>query len=350
MQLQTQSNQGFAPVTLDEAMKFSEMLARSTMVPRQYQGKPEDVLVACQWGREIGLAPMQALQNIAVINGKPSVYGDAAMALVQASPVCDDIEEFFEGEGTPNPVAVCVAKRKGRKPVVAKFSLEDAKRAGLWGKQGPWQAYPKRMMQMRARGFALRDAFPDVLKGLITAEEAQDYPSENQPKNITPAKPANPLDALPPPPVQTLHITAVDTPEPAYVPGTWSDETEAEIAQANDVAAEVLSQADSIAEVPDEEPSTNPNTGAWVLTIPGKDAIELPDAAAYIEAYKGLVDKVATAGKASATARLTKIKELRSVNEPTINRIPAIDRIQITAHFSKYQGTLEAKAKEESKP
>jgi len=80
-------SQGFAPATMDEAMKFSEMLARSSMVPRQYQGKPEDVLVACQWGREIGLAPMQALQNIAVINGKPSVYGDAAMALVQASSV-----------------------------------------------------------------------------------------------------------------------------------------------------------------------------------------------------------------------------------------------------------------------
>ncbi len=105
----------------------------------------DGVLVAMQWGAEIGLAPMQALQNIAVINGKPSVYGDAAMALVQASPHCEDIEEYFENENTPNPTAVCVAKRRGRKPVVAKFSVEDAKRAGLWGKQGPWQAYPKRM-------------------------------------------------------------------------------------------------------------------------------------------------------------------------------------------------------------
>jgi hypothetical protein len=82
-------------------------------------------------------------------------------------------------------VAVCVAKRKGRKPVTARFSVEDAKRAGLWGKQGPWSAYPKRMMQMRARGFALRDAFPDVLKGMITAEEAQDYPSDVYRKRLS---------------------------------------------------------------------------------------------------------------------------------------------------------------------
>lgn len=171
--------QGFAPTTLTEAIEFSKMLSSSTMVPKQYQNKPEDILVACQWGYELGLQPMQALQNIAVINGRPSVYGDAAMALVQASPLCEEIQETMENDGTPNPVAVCTAKRKGRAPVVSKFSVDDAKRAGLWGKQGPWTQYPKRMLQMRARGFALRDAFPDVLKGLITQEEARDIPPDD---------------------------------------------------------------------------------------------------------------------------------------------------------------------------
>lgn len=335
MQLQTQSNQGFAPVTLDEAMKFSEMLARSSMVPKAYQGKPEDVLVACQWGREIGLAPMQALQNIAVINGKPSVYGDAAMALVQASSVCEDIEEYIEGEGTANPVAVCVAHRKGRKPVKATFSVEDAKRAGLWGKQGPWQAYPKRMMQMRARGFALRDAFPDVLKGLITAEEAADYPEA---KDITPAvsKPKNPLDALPPPPVQ-----------PAYVRGTWSDETEQLLAEANSVAAEVFEEEVEEPNPPVEDASPEPISSAWMLAIPGKDAIEQADMKSYIETYKGLIDKIATAGKASAATRLAKIKELQDANDATLRRLPPLERVQITAHLAKYRGGLEERAKAE---
>jgi hypothetical protein len=73
--------------------------------------------------------------------------------------------------------AVCQTSRKGKDAnVVARFSVADAKKAGLWGKQGPWTQYPKRMLQLRARGFALRDAFPDVLRGLVTAEEAQDYP------------------------------------------------------------------------------------------------------------------------------------------------------------------------------
>ena len=172
--MQLSTNKSFAPTTLSEAISFSEMLASSSMIPKQFQGKPEDVLVCVQWGCEIGLAPLQALQNIAVVNGKPSIYGDAAMALVQASSVCEDVEEYFEGEGTPNPVAVCVARRKGRKAVTVRFGIDDAKRAGLWGKQGPWSMYPKRMMQMRARGFALRDAVHRV--GSITSLAEQELP------------------------------------------------------------------------------------------------------------------------------------------------------------------------------
>ena len=115
--MQVANRQGFAPATVTEAIQFSEMLANSNMVPKQYMGKPQDIMVCIQWGMEMGLAPMQALQNIAVINGKPSVYGDAMMALVQASPVCDGVEESIEDEGTSNPVAVCVARRKGRAAV-----------------------------------------------------------------------------------------------------------------------------------------------------------------------------------------------------------------------------------------
>jgi hypothetical protein len=68
-----------------------------------------------------------------------------------------------------------VIKRRDRSAVVRTFSEADAKKAGLWGKSGPWAQYPARMLQMRARGWALRDAFPDALKGLGIREEVQDY-------------------------------------------------------------------------------------------------------------------------------------------------------------------------------
>ena len=118
---------------------------------------------------------MQSLQSIAVVNGRPTIYGDAALAVCLASVVCEYVTESVDGEGD-RMVATCNAQRRGYPaPITSTFSVADAKAAGLWGKQGPWSQYPKRMLAMRARGFALRNAFADVLRGLVTAEEAQDY-------------------------------------------------------------------------------------------------------------------------------------------------------------------------------
>jgi len=170
------TNTGLRVQSVSDLMTLGKIAAASGLVPKDYAGQPEKCAGAIAFGAELGLAPMQALQCIANINGRPSIWGDSAKALCLASQVCEAIDETIEGEGTPNPKAVCVCKRRGHgSPVRAEFSVEDAKRAGLWGKSGPWTAYPKRMLQLRARGFALRDAFPDILRGLVTAEEAQDY-------------------------------------------------------------------------------------------------------------------------------------------------------------------------------
>jgi hypothetical protein len=186
----TTPTRGLALATFDDAFRFAAMVAKSDFAPKDFRGKPESCLLAIQHGSEIGLSPMQSLQNIACINGRPAIWGDAALALCLASPVCDGIHELIEGDGD-NMTAVCQTSRKGKDAnVVGRFSVADAKRAGLWGKSGPWTQYPKRMLQLRARGFALRDAFPDVLKGLVTAEEAQDYPANEPAKE--PAKPATP--------------------------------------------------------------------------------------------------------------------------------------------------------------
>lgn len=172
------------PTSFDEAVKISQLLAKSELVPKDYRNKPENVFVAMQWGAEIGLKALQALQNIAVINGRPSVWGDAALAIVQNRADCEDINEVVAGDGD-NRTGTCTIKRKGRSAVVRTFSIGDAKKAGLWGKQGPWQQYPDRMLQMRARGFAIRDAFPDALRGLNLAEELQGVEID-----VTPGQPA----------------------------------------------------------------------------------------------------------------------------------------------------------------
>ena len=172
---------GLTPTNLSEAMQLAEILAQSTIVPKDYQRNPGNILVAIQWGAELGLAPMQAMQNIATINGRPSIWGDAMLALVRNAPDFAGIKEEYIGEGK-DIAAVCTVKRRNSDGRVdehtTSFSMEDARVAGLAGKPGPWTNYPKRMLQMRARGYALRDMFPDVLKGLRTAEEVRDTPVE----------------------------------------------------------------------------------------------------------------------------------------------------------------------------
>lgn len=165
------------PTNLSEAMKLAELLASSSLVPKDFLRSPANVFLAMQWGREIGLGALQAITSIAVINGRPTVWGDAALALCSGTAVCTGIDEGVDGEGDARH-GWCEAQRQSRKPVRRTFSVADAKKAGLWGKPGPWQNYPDRMLMLRARGFALRDAFPDVLRGVITREEAEDSQAE----------------------------------------------------------------------------------------------------------------------------------------------------------------------------
>lgn len=167
------------PQTYDQLERWAARVASTDFCPKEYRGKPSDVLICAQYAQEIGLGIIEGLRSIAVINGKPSVYGDGLLALCMASSVCEYIKETPMLDEAGNIVGyICEAKRHGSDAKQARFTLDDAKRAKLAGKAGPWQEYPQRMLQMRARGFALRDAFPDVLKGLITREEAQDYPPE----------------------------------------------------------------------------------------------------------------------------------------------------------------------------
>ena len=186
-----------------EIEHFAEKAARSGMVPKDFIGKPDAICIAVQMGSELGLAPMQSLQNIAVVNGRPAIWGDALPGLCRASGMCKSIREWSDGEGDALTF-YCEAVRKDQaQPIVARFSVADAKRAKLWQENptvrrksrdggtyeadsGPWYSYPDRMLQMRARGFALRDAFPDVLKGLLSAEEARDIPWDDTGLSIVP--------------------------------------------------------------------------------------------------------------------------------------------------------------------
>lgn len=164
--------------SLTEAMQLAEFFAMSDLVPKDYKGKAGNIVVAWQKGHEVGLAPQQSLESIAVINGRACIWGDGLIALIKNSPKEEWTNEWIDGEDD-NAIAYCETKRKGQpKTIKASFSVAEAKLAKLWG-QNTWAKYPKRMLQMRARGFCFRDAYSDVLNGIQLAEEQMDAANQN---------------------------------------------------------------------------------------------------------------------------------------------------------------------------
>lgn len=175
--------------TLDEAFRLSQAIARSEFGPKCYR-TPENALVAILSGAECGLSPMTAIQGGMVVNGRWEPYGDTLLAIAQASPDYDDFEEWYEVGGarreallpedlkSDTTTAVCEFRRRGKvEPIRRWFSIAQAKKAGLWTKAGPWQEYPDRMLRMRARSWAARDALPGAFNGLPSLGDPRDLPS-----------------------------------------------------------------------------------------------------------------------------------------------------------------------------
>ena len=204
-----------ALLTPDSLMAVAEIMYRGGVG----QGKNANE-VACKIlaGMEIGLRPVQACNNIMLVNGRAVIWGDAALALIRASGKLLSIEERIDGHGDDR-VAVCVTHRAGdAEPKEARFSVADAKLAGLWGggktksADSPWVKYPERMLTMRARTWCVRDNFGDILSGLGIAEEAID--TRDAARQVEVVQVVQVADTAPPPKPSATPPVAIE-----YAPG-----------------------------------------------------------------------------------------------------------------------------------
>ena len=182
----------YEPRDLGELRQFAQEVTATQLVPEKYRGKPADAMVAMMYGKETAnLGPLASLQYVAVINGRPAFYGDALPGIAFNKGLVVDMEETLEGEPMSlGWTAICVVTRANGTKVTQRFSVADAKRAGLWDKAGPWKQYPQRMMQWRARSWAIRDAAPHLLFG-PTYEELRDIENYVGPDNARDVSPAS---------------------------------------------------------------------------------------------------------------------------------------------------------------
>ncbi len=223
--LPTKSLGGFVPKTFPELKEMAQVLANSDLVPKGLKGKPADVMICIMHGLEVGVTPAQAMSNIMVVNGRPSIWGDLALGLVRRSQLLVDFKEDPPDKALKQGFGKCHAKRVNGEEAEYTFSIGDATRAKLINKPGPWQEYRGRMLQVRARSWILRDLFGDVLKGLAIVEEQRDVPMKDattsapMPKRASDKVRKNAMPGQTAPAADALEDTPKDTPKDDPKPG-----------------------------------------------------------------------------------------------------------------------------------
>lgn len=164
------------PQQFSQMARVAGVLAKSSIVPQNYQGKPEDCLVALDMAARIGTNPLMVMQNLYVVKGKPSWSGQACATLVQNCGRFENVRHVRTGEiGTDSRGCYYVATRKdnGEEVRGVEVTIGMAKAEG-WTANTKWRNMPELMLNYRAAAFFAREHCPDILMGCQTDAEIYD--------------------------------------------------------------------------------------------------------------------------------------------------------------------------------
>jgi hypothetical protein len=165
---------GLKLTSYEAVVRVANLLYSSGLIPTSYKNVKQ-VTVALLRALELKLPPLQAIEGMSVVNGRVGLMGDLALALVEQSGLLSHKKVSYSGSGDSLVCSISLG-RKGREIEKFSFSVAEAKTAGIFDRSPTWRNYPRRMVYYRALGFGLRDVFSDVLRGVKTVEELQDYP------------------------------------------------------------------------------------------------------------------------------------------------------------------------------
>ena len=161
----------------DVTWKYITSMADAGAIPSRYKGEPMQILTVMKTGRELGVQPHEAINEIYMVNGRPSISGKLLAALIWRAGhmiICDPQPDV----ATVSSYRLMKDGRYLRMPDVT-FSLADAETADLIAKDN-WAGYPKAMMAWRAITMAARLHFPDVISsfGYVPEELGMDRVEE----------------------------------------------------------------------------------------------------------------------------------------------------------------------------
>lgn len=159
--------------SLDEKLHYCQFLAQAEMLPPNYAKKPSNVLVAIELGEVLGLPAITTLMEVYVVNNRPSMSARLMATLARKAGYKVETTSSKTGATTT------ITRRDTQQQYQVTFAQEDAQKANLLTKDGPWKTYPQRMYEARSISACVRLACPEVLMGLAyTPEELGDDKAE----------------------------------------------------------------------------------------------------------------------------------------------------------------------------
>ena len=160
----------------DQVARVANMLSKSTIVPQNYQGKPEDCFIAVEMASRMNTSPIFIMQNLYVVKGKPSWAGQACMAMIMACGKFKNVKHVYTGtRGTDTRGCYVEATRISDGEVLhgTEITMQMAKDEG-WLSNSKWKNMPEQMLGYRAASFFARMFCPEAMMGLQTTEEIYD--------------------------------------------------------------------------------------------------------------------------------------------------------------------------------
>lgn len=163
------------PVRYRHLQLVSKDFAGSELVPKRYQGKPCDCLIALELAARLGMHPLMVMQNVYTVHGTPGMQGQFVIALVNSSGAFSaPLEWEYEGEGDSRTCTCKAMRRRDGKTVELKMSIAIAKAEGWYAQNPKWKNIPDQMLAYRSASWLARLHCPEVLLGLQTVEEIHD--------------------------------------------------------------------------------------------------------------------------------------------------------------------------------
>jgi hypothetical protein len=153
---------------MQPAVELAKAVANTEFVPKSLRGNPAAITAAILYGDEVGLAPMQALAKIAVIEGRPTLAAEAMRALILAAG-----HDLWIEDATATRVTLAGKRRDSDQTSRVTWTMDDARRAKLAGRPA-WNLYPRQMLLARATAELARGVFADAIGGLSATEELED--------------------------------------------------------------------------------------------------------------------------------------------------------------------------------